>query len=157
MFAEVCQPLLDPNQFLSKNLIAVAVPAMLDALQSLFEAFDRLAVPSISVVHGAALGGGCELALACHLRIASENAKFGQPEVNLGIIPGFGGTQRLTRAVGINNARELVYTGKVIDAAEAKRIGLVCGLSMRKMLTPWLIQKVKMPLSAAHMASRSGG
>jgi len=79
----------------------------------------------IAAVNGFALGGGCELALACHIRIASENAKFGLPEVGLGIIPGYGGTQRLPRLVGLGIASELIATGRVIDAAEALRIGLV--------------------------------
>jgi enoyl-CoA hydratase len=81
--------------------------------------------PVIGAVNGFALGGGCELALACDFLYASERAKLGQPEVKLGVIPGFGGTQRLARRVGLGHARELCYTGKIIDAAEALRIGLV--------------------------------
>ncbi|HSJ69410.1 MAG TPA: enoyl-CoA hydratase-related protein [Anditalea sp.] len=81
--------------------------------------------PVIAVVNGFALGGGCELAMACHMRIASANAKFGQPEVNLGIIPGYGGTQRLTILVGRGKANELMMTGDMIDAEEAKLLGLV--------------------------------
>lgn len=86
---------------------------------------EKCEVPVIAAVNGFALGGGCELSLACDIRIASEKAKFGQPEVGLGIIPGFGGTQRLPRAVGESHAKELIFTGRVIDAKEAERIGLI--------------------------------
>ena len=80
---------------------------------------------SLAAINGFALGGGCELALACDLRYASSNAKVGQPEVNLGIFPGWGGTQRLARVCGLGVAKDLILTGRVVDAQEAKRIGLV--------------------------------
>jgi len=93
--------------------------------QFLFKQIEDCPKPVIAAVNGFALGGGCELAMACHLRIAIENAKFGQPEVNLGIIPGYGGTQRMAQLVGRGKALELLLTGDLISAQEAKTLGLV--------------------------------
>jgi enoyl-CoA hydratase len=93
--------------------------------QQIFRRFETSPKPVVAAVNGFALGGGCELAMACHVRVASESAKFGQPEVKLGIVPGYGGTQRLARLVGRGRALQLLLTGEMIDAAEAYRIGLV--------------------------------
>jgi len=93
--------------------------------QTVFRRFETSSKPVIAAINGFALGGGCELALACHVRIASDAAKLGQPEVKLGIIPGYGGTQRLPRLVGKGRALQLILTGETIDAQEALRIGLV--------------------------------
>jgi enoyl-CoA hydratase len=92
--------------------------------QAVFNKLENLPQPVIAAVNGYALGGGCELAMACDIRIASEKANFGQPEVTLGVIPGFAGTQRLPRLVGKGRAKEMLFTGGMIDAAEAHRIGL---------------------------------
>jgi enoyl-CoA hydratase len=90
---------------------------------------ETMPKPTIAAINGFALGGGCELALACDLRYASSAAKLGQPEINLGIIPGWGGTQRLARASGVGVAKDLILTGRPVDADEALRIGLVNGIS----------------------------
>ena len=93
--------------------------------QEVFRRYEKSPKPVIAAVNGFALGGGCELALACHVRVAADTAKFGQPEVKLGIIPGYGGTQRLPRLIGKGRALQLILTGETIDANEALRIGLV--------------------------------
>ena len=104
--------------------------------QAVFDKVENLPQPVIAAVNGFALGGGCELAMACDIRLASEKAKFGQPEVQLGITAGFGGTQRLVRLVGRGRAKELLFTGDMIDAAEALRIGLANKLTSPEELLP---------------------
>lgn len=95
------------------------------ALQSSFTSVSQIPKPTLAAITGYALGGGCEVALACDFRIAGASAKLGQPEINLGIIPGGGGTQRLARLVGPSRAKDLIFSGRIIDADEAKAIGLV--------------------------------
>lgn len=92
---------------------------------SVMDMIEQFHIPVIALINGFALGGGCELALACHLRIASEKARFGMPEINLGILPGYGGTQRLTQLIGKTKALEMILTGEMIDAREALSLGLV--------------------------------
>lgn len=107
------------------ELAGARAEAMVQGWHHVFSRMERLGQPIIAAINGVALGGGCELAMACDIRIAAEHATFGQPEINLGIIPGAGGTQRLPRLIGRGRALELMMTGDTIDAAEAYRMGLV--------------------------------
>ncbi len=122
------------------NELAVMSPLAAEAVsrrgQAAVREIETLGKPVIAAVNGYALGGGCELALGCHVRFASENAKMGLPEVGLGIIPGYGGTQRLPRVVGLGRALELITTARVIDAQEALRIGLVNAVLPQAELLP---------------------
>jgi enoyl-CoA hydratase len=101
---------------------------------------ETMRQPTIAAINGFALGGGCELALACDLRYASSNAKLGQPEINLGVIPGWGGTQRLARATTLGFAKELILTGRTVDAAEALERGLVNGVTEPDELLPRVME-----------------
>lgn len=93
--------------------------------QQLYTDIESLEIPVVAMINGFCLGAGCEISMCCDIRIASENARFGQPELNVGIIPGGGGTQRLPRLIGWGRAKEMIYTGRIIDAVEAEKIGLV--------------------------------
>jgi enoyl-CoA hydratase len=104
--------------------------------QEIFKSIELCPKPVIAAVNGFALGGGCELAMACHMRIAAESAKFGQPEVSLGLIPGYGGTQRLTMHIGRGRATELLMTGDIVDAKDAYRVGLCNYLVPNDQLIP---------------------
>jgi len=124
----------DISEFLAAD--AAGASCMAQRGQDVFARFEQSPKPVLAAVNGFALGGGCELAMSCHLRIASESARFGQPEVNLGIIPGYGGTQRLTRLVGRGKALEWMMSGQMIDAHEAHARGLVNHVTSPKELLP---------------------
>ena len=119
-----------------------------------FRKLETLPIPSIAAVNGFALGGGNELAMSCDIRYCSENAMFGQPEVGLGITPGFGGTQRLARLIGTGKAKELVYSALNIKADEAYRIGLVNGVCTKEDLMPTVMKLAKKIASNAPIAVR---
>jgi enoyl-CoA hydratase len=119
---------------------------------------ETMPKPTIAAINGFALGGGCELALACDLRFAASGAKLGQPEINLGIIPGWGGTQRLARVCGLGVAKELILTGRLVDAEEALRLGLVNGvhdpvLDKARQVASSLAAKSPLALAAAKRAT----
>jgi enoyl-CoA hydratase len=119
---------------------------------ALAAAMERAATPFIAAVNGFALGGGCELALACDFIYASSRARFGQPEVKLGVIPGFGGTQRLTRRVGIAKAKELIFSGEIVPAEEALRIGLCDAVMSPEELLPRVREMARKIAAAAPLA-----
>ena len=117
-----------------------------------FRRIETLPIPVIAAINGFALGGGCELAMSCDIRICSSNAKFGQPEVGLGIIPGFSGTYRLPKLIGQGYAKEMIYTGKVIRADEALRIGLVNAVYEQPELIEKAMEMARMMLKNAPVA-----
>jgi enoyl-CoA hydratase len=120
--------------------------------QEVFDLIENLGKPVIAAVNGFALGGGCELALSCHIRIASENAKFGQPEVNLGVIPGYGGTQRLARLINKGRALEMILTGDMVNVHEAYRLGLVNNVFPPEILLDETYKLAKKILSKGQIA-----
>lgn len=119
-----------------KDMRAVAARDFALLGQKVMSTIEQLTKPVIAAVNGFALGGGCELALACDIRLASDNARFGQPEVNLGVIPGFAGTQRLPRLIGKGRAKEILFTGDMVAAEEAFRLGLVNRVTAAEELLP---------------------
>ncbi len=125
------------------GLPPLAARGFAEAGQRALARLEALAIPTVAAVNGFALGGGCELAMACDLVYASEKARFGQPEVNLGLIPGFGGSQRLARRVGLMRAKELVFTGEMVDAQKAKAIGLALEVLPPEGLLPHAIGVAK--------------
>lgn len=128
--------------------------ALASTMQAVYDEVEAYEKSNIAAVNGLALGGGCELAMACDIRIASENAEFGQPEVALSIIPGAGGTQRLARLVGKGRAVELILTGRIFDAEEALRIGLVTRIVPPDELTKAVMETVRQILSKGPLAVR---
>jgi enoyl-CoA hydratase len=150
------------------KLDMISAKAFSEKGQEIFYLIENFNKPVIAAVNGFALGGGCELALSCHIRLASENAKFGQPEVNLAIIPGYGGTQRLTRLINSGRAAEYILTGDIIEANEAWRIGLVNhvypqqellnkAIEMANKLTKKGQQAVKLALKAINIVDQVSG
>jgi enoyl-CoA hydratase len=131
--------------------------------QDVFNRIENFKAPVIALIHGFALGGGCELAMACDIRIASEDARLGQPEITLAIIPGYGGTQRMPRLIPVGKAKELIYTGEMIGATEAMRIGLVDRVvkgenleDEAKKLAAKILEKGPLAIKAAKKAINEG-
>jgi enoyl-CoA hydratase len=151
----------DITEFLKFNVLKAKMFS--ETGHRLVNKLQDLPIPVIAAVNGFALGGGCEVVLACDFIYASENAMFGLPEINLGIIPGFGGTQRLARLIGKNRAKEMIFTGKMISAAEAHAIGLVNMVCPQEQLmnevlkvAGGIVSKGKVSLRAAKQAINSG-
>jgi enoyl-CoA hydratase len=136
------------------KLDMISAKAFAEKGQEIFYSIENMNKPVIAAVNGFTLGGGCELALSCHIRLASDNAKFGQPEVNLGIFPGYGGTQRLTRLINSGRSSEYIFTGDMIDANEALRIGLVNHIYPQQELLDKAIEMAKKIASKGQQAIR---
>ena len=143
----------DIKEFLKFN--ALKAKMFSEMGHSIVNKLQDLPVPVIGAVNGFALGGGCEVAIACDFIYASENAMFGLPEINLGIIPGFGGTQRLPRLVGKNRAKEMIFTGKMISAAEAQAMGLVNKVCAQDQLMDEVLKVAKIMVSKGKVSLRA--
>ncbi len=141
----------DISEFLSLNAEAGKTLSK-KGHELVFDKIENCPKPIIAAVNGFALGGGCELAMACHFRLCSDNAKFGQPEVNLGLIPGYGGTQRLTQLIGKGKAMEMMMTGNMISANEALYLGLVNHVTTPEELLPTAISVLATIISKAPLA-----
>ncbi|MFZ0483569.1 MAG: enoyl-CoA hydratase-related protein, partial [Desulfobacterales bacterium] len=151
----------DITEFLTFN--ALKAKLFSEMGHSIVNKLQEMPIPVIAAVNGFALGGGCEVVIACDFIYASENAMFGLPEINLGIIPGFGGTQRLPRLIGKNRAKEMIFTGKMIPAAEAQAMGLVNKVCAQDQLMDEvlnvariIVSKGKVSLRAAKQAINTG-
>ncbi len=134
------------------ELTEVTARSFSESGQEAFSMIERCNKPVIAAVNGFALGGGCELAMACHMRVASTGARFGQPEVNLGLLPGYGGTQRLTQLVGKGKAMELMMTGDMLNAEEARALGLVNHVVAPEDLMPRCMEILQKIMSKAPLA-----
>ena len=143
----------DIKEFLKFN--ALKAKMFSEMGHSIVNKLQELSIPVIGAVNGFALGGGCEVVIACDFIYASENAMFGLPEINLGIIPGFGGTQRLPRLVGKNRAKEMIFTGKMISAAEAKAMGLVNKVCAQDQLMNEVLKVAKIMVSKGKVSLRA--
>ncbi|HSQ83929.1 MAG TPA: enoyl-CoA hydratase-related protein [Desulfobacterales bacterium] len=143
----------DIKEFLKFN--ALKAKMFSEMGHSIVNKLQDLPIPVIGAVNGFALGGGCEVAIACDFIYASENAMFGLPEINLGIIPGFGGTQRLPRLVGKNRAKEMIFTGKMIPAAEAQAMGLVNKVCAQDQLMNEVLKVAKIMVSKGKVSLRA--
>jgi enoyl-CoA hydratase len=151
----------DITEFLKFNALKAKIFSEMG--NGIVNKLQELPIPVIGAINGFALGGGCEIVIACDFIYASENAMFGLPEINLGIIPGFGGTQRLPRLIGKNRAKEMIFTGKMIPAAEAQAMGLVNKVCARDQLmdevlnvAKIIVSKGKVSLRAAKQAINTG-